>query len=129
LGREPIPEELRRFILTSVRSVPYAEAFLLFRNARGADLDMRALSQRLYLSERKASELAQELHAAGVLERDAHNPKLYRYQPASRELASMLDMFAAFYSTHLVEVTQLIHSVSARRAIQFADAFKLRKGS
>jgi hypothetical protein len=127
LGREPIPEELRRFILTSVRSVPFVEAMLLFRNVRGASLDTHTLAQRLYVSERDAAELAQELHAAGVLERDARNAQLCRYEPASPELAAMLDMLAAFYSTHLVDVTQLIHSVSARRAMQFADAFKLRK--
>ena len=40
-----------------------------------------------------------------------------------------LDMLAAFYSSHLVDVTQIIHSVGARRAMQFADAFKLRKDS
>lgn len=128
MGREPIPEELRRFILTSVRSVPFVEALLLFRAAGGAPLEVRALAQRLYVSDRNASELAQELHGAGVLERDAHNASLYRYAPAP-ELAAMLDMLATFYATHLVDVTQLIHSVSARRAMQFADAFKLRKDS
>ena len=129
MGREPIPEELRRFILTSVRSVPFVEALLLFRAAHGEDLDTRALAQRLYVNERGAAELAGELHAAGVLERDAHNPELYRYAPASPELASMLDMLASFYASNLVDVTQLIHSVSTRRAMQFADAFKLRKDS
>jgi len=129
LVREPIPEELRRFILTSVRSVPFVEAMLLFRAAQGEDLDARALAQRLYVNERNAAELAQELHDAGVLQRDAADTGRYRFAPASPELAAMLDMLAHFYASHLVDVTQLIHSVSARRAMQFADAFKLRKDS
>ena len=33
MPREPIPEELRRFILTSVPTVPFLEALLLFREA------------------------------------------------------------------------------------------------
>lgn len=127
--REPIPEDLRRFILTSVRSVPFVEALLLYRAARGEALDTRTLAQRLYMPEKNAVELALELHAAGMLERDAQKPDAYRYAPASPELAAMLDMLATFYATHLVDVTQLIHSVSARRAMQFADAFKLRKDS
>ena len=36
MAREPIPEELRRFILTSVPSVPFVEALLVFRGANGA---------------------------------------------------------------------------------------------
>jgi hypothetical protein len=127
MGREPIPEELRRFILTSVRSVPFVEALLLFRGARGEALDTRTLAQRLYIGEAGAEELARELHAAGVLERDAAHPDGFRYAPATPGLAAMLDMLAAFYASHLVDVTQLIHSVGARRAMQFANAFKLRK--
>lgn len=129
MGREPIPEELRRFILTSVRSVPFVEALLLFRGARGEPVDTRSIAQRLYMPERAAAELVQELHAAGMLEQEPHRSGCHRYAPSSPELAAMLDMLATFYATHLVDVTQLIHSVGARRAMQFADAFKLRKDS
>ena len=127
MHREPIPEELRRFILTSIRSVPIVEALLLFRGARGELLDVRTLAQRLYVPEKQALDLAVELHGAGVLERDAADPQRFRYAPASPELAAMLEMLASFYATHLVDVTQLIHSSTARRAMQFADAFKIRK--
>jgi predicted transcriptional regulator len=129
LGREPIPEELRRFILTSVRSVPFVEALLLFRAARGTPLDRHALSQRLYVSEKSAGDLVRELLDAGMLERVTEEPECFRYAPSSKELAAIVDMLATFYSTNLVDVTQLIHSVGARRAMQFADAFKLRKDS
>lgn len=129
MGREPLPEELRRFILTSVRSVPFVEALLLFRAARGEPMDTRSIAQRLYMPEKAAAELVQELRAAGMLEQEPHRADCHRYAPASPELAAMLDMLATFYATHLVDVTQLIHSVSARRALQFADAFKLRKDS
>jgi DNA-binding IclR family transcriptional regulator len=128
MHREPIPEELHRFILTSVRSVPVVEAVLLYRAAKGEPLDVRTLSQRLYLPEKQAAEIAAELHEAGVLERDAGLPDSYRYAPSSPELAGMLEMLAHFYASHLVDVARLIHSsTGARRAMQFADAFKLRK--
>ena len=41
----------------------------------------------------------------------------------------MLDMLAEFYRTHLVDVTDIIHARTGRKARQFADAFKLRKDS
>ena len=34
MPREPIPEDLRRFILTSIPSVPFVEAMLIYRDAR-----------------------------------------------------------------------------------------------
>jgi hypothetical protein len=129
LGREPIPEELRRFILTSVRSVPFVEALLLCRGARGTALAVQDIAKRLYISEKNASDLVQEVLSAGMLERVADKPGCFRYAPASPELAAMVDMLASFYATHLVDVTRLIHSVGTRRAMQFADAFKLRRDS
>jgi len=129
MHREPIPEELHRFILTSVRSVPVVEAVLLFRAAKGGPLDVRRLAQRLYLPEKQAVEIVAELHEAGVLAREADLPDCYRYAPASPELGAMLEMLAHFYASNLVDVTRLIHSSTARRAMQFADAFKLRKDS
>lgn len=39
MPRESIPEELRRFILTSDPSVPFVEALLIFRNDPQAALD------------------------------------------------------------------------------------------
>jgi hypothetical protein len=129
LARTPIPEDLRRFILTSVRSVPFVEAVLLFRGAAARGLDTKSLAQRLYMPEKNAAQLVQELLDAGVLSRDAQRPDLFRYAPSSPDLEAMLDMLTAFYSTHLVDVTQLIHSLGTRRAMQFADAFKIRKDS
>ena len=39
----------------------------------------------------------------------------------------MLHLLAAYYSSHLIEITDLIHSTSARKAQRFADAFVLRR--
>jgi hypothetical protein len=64
-----------------------------------------------------------------MLERDAERNDCFRYAPSSPELRGMVDMLASYYSTNLVDVTQIIHSAGARRAMQFADAFKLRKDS
>lgn len=127
MGREPIPEDLRRFILTSVRSVPFVEALLLFRGAPGLPLDSHALAQRLYVSQKQAADLVEELLSAGMVERIPGEAECYRYAPRTRELAAVIDLLATLYASRLVDVTQLIHSVGARRAMQFADAFKLRK--
>jgi hypothetical protein len=129
MAREPIPEEVRRFILTSIPSVPYLEAILLLRHAPDHFWDRAALAQRLYISEDAAGGLLTDLSAAGFIEVSASEPALYRYHPCSEELREMIDRLAATYAKNLVEVTNIIHCKTGKRAQQFADAFKWRRDS
>jgi len=120
-----IPEELRRFVLIGVPSVPFVEALLVFREQAGTALAIEVLARRLYISERQAAEIIEQLRAARIV-RAATEGVGHVYDP-NPELAQMLDLLAQHYRTHLVEVTALIHSRTGRMAQQFADAFKLRK--
>ena len=127
MPREPIPEDLRRFILTSIPSVPFVEAMLIYRDARGAAMSNEFIAKRLYMTERAGGEVVQQLREAGVIEAAGTDPVSFRFRPEGVELAAMLEMLASFYRSNLVDVTDLIHSRTGRRALQFADAFKLRK--
>lgn len=127
MAREPIPEELRRFILTSVPSVPFVEAMLVFRGAHGMPVDTDFVARRLYMGQKSASEVVAQLREARILSMEGNDGLSHRYQPDTPELAAMLDSLAEYYRTHLVEVTDMIHSRTSRKAQQFADAFKLRK--
>ena len=127
MPREPLPEDLRRFILTSIPSVPFVEAMLIFRESRGAAVSNELIAKRLYMPEKAAAEVVQQLRGTGVLEAAGTDPVSHRYKPDSPELVSMLELLATYYRSNLVDVTDLIHSRTARRAQQFADAFKLRK--
>lgn len=122
---DPIPEELRRFILTSVPSVPFVEALLVFREARRAPVTIELVARRLYLPEIKAAEVVEQLRAVRIIER-AEGGEGHRFAPAP-ELESAVELLATFYRSHLVDVTNLVHSTTRRMAQQFADAFKLRK--
>ncbi|WP_136419057.1 hypothetical protein [Herbaspirillum sp. ST 5-3] len=128
MNREQIPDEARRFILASIPSVPFLEAMLLLRRNAAQDWDSKRLATRLYLSERSASELLSALQAADVLATTDNNA-VFRYQPASESLRQMIDLLAESYAHHLVEISNLIHSKTGKRAHQFADAFKWRKDS
>jgi len=128
MSRTTIPEDLRRFILTSIPSVPYLEALLLLRANPGQRWTGEMLARRLYTSERTAQGLLDELCRSGLAapcpEPDAH---CYCYVPASEALRERVDELADVYARHLVDVTHLIHSTLDRKAQQFADAFRLRK--
>ena len=120
-----MPDELRRFILTSIPSVPFVEAILLFMGQAGLALDAATVARRLYVSEATAAELANALLAGGIVESVDGNA--WRFSPQSKDLARMLHLLAAYYASHLIEITDLIHSTGARKAQRFADAFKLRR--
>lgn len=127
----PIPEDIRRFVLTSIASVPHLEALLLLRSVEGEFWKASTLAARLYIGEKLAHSLLTDLCRAGMLEpRDeACDSVGYRYQPSSPALRLTIDRLAELYARHLVEITHLIHSSLDRKAQQFADAFKWRKDS
>lgn len=128
MNRPPIPEDLRRFVLTSVPSVPFLEALLLLRANPGQQWTGEMLAGRLYTSERTALGLLDELCRSGMAGPcPAPRENCYLYTPASDELRERIDRLAEVYARHLVDVTNLIHSTLDRKAQQFADAFRLRK--
>jgi hypothetical protein len=120
-----VPADVRRFILTSIPSVPYLEAVLLLRAEPGAPWDAPRLARRLYVGERTAADLIQLLAASAVATAEPGGAAV-RYAPEG-ELGLLLDRLAVAYAADLVAVTDLIHSRIDKRAQQFADAFRFRK--
>jgi hypothetical protein len=120
-----LPADVRRFILTSIPSVPYLEAILLLRNERQQEWDAAHLARRLYVPERTGGELLTLLRDSGIGQ-PAGDSGAVRYAPTA-ELGGLLDRVAQAYASNLVLVTDLIHSRIDRRAQQFADAFRFRK--
>jgi hypothetical protein len=120
-----MPAEVRRFVLTSVPSVPFLEAVLLLRDNPDGAWDAPRLARRLYVGERVAADLLEKLAGAGIAE-PAQGGAGVRYAPPP-ELRQLLDGVAAAYAADLMAVTDLIHSRIDKRAQQFADAFRFRK--
>jgi hypothetical protein len=126
--QEPIPEDVKQFILDSIDSVAQLEALLLLRSDLQADWTTRKVAERLYLSEQETIPLLARLCTDGLLTVTEQEPPVYRYRPDSSELRHMVDRLAETYSTHLVPITNLVHSKARTRLQKFADAFKfLRK--
>lgn len=120
---DPIPDDVRRFVLTSIASVPHLEALLLLRsnprNWRAAEV-----AGRLYISDKAAERLLLDLCNAGMA---AGESDAYRYHPETAMMNEMIDRVARLYAQNLVAMTNLIHSSVERKAHQFADAFNFRK--
>jgi hypothetical protein len=127
MDRAPIPDDVKRFVLLSIPSVPYLEAMLLLRSEMTHSWTSNQVAMRLYMSEKSASELLVHLRHAGIVAEIGHSPTLYCYEPNNEELARAVDKLAAAYARNLVDITNLIHSKTSKKAQQFADAFKWRK--
>ena len=125
----PIPEDIRRFVLTSIPSVPHLEALLLLRADPAQAWTSASLAERLYVPEKAAHALLVDLCEARMItphERPGGTFE-YFYAPGSPHLKSTIDQLADLYARHLLDITYLIHSKLDRKAQQFADAFTWRK--
>ena len=121
---EPIPADLRDFILRYIDSVAHLEALLLLRANAQAPWDIATTARRLYTTEQQAGDVLDRLCADGLLHRESG---IYRYDGQATEHSAMIDRLADAHARQLIPITNLIHS-KPRRIREFADAFKFRKG-
>jgi hypothetical protein len=127
MSAAPIPDDVQRFVLLAIPSVPYLEAMLLMRSAPDRHWNAREVGQRLYLSDAAAALLLADLGAAGTISADPCQPDQFRYQPQSEQQALLIERLAGIYARNLVGISTLIHSKTGKKAQQFADAFILRR--
>jgi hypothetical protein len=123
MADEPIPADLREFILKYIDSVAHLEALLLLRANPQASWDVSTTAKRLYTTEQQTSEVLDRLCADGLV---SSKDETYRYEGHPAELRVMVDRPADPYSRHLIPITNMIHA-KPRRIREFADAFKFRK--
>lgn len=124
---KPIADDVRRFILTSIPSVPFLEAALLMRARPGRVCTAGEVAAALYVPEQTARELLVALCEAGIVQCTDASDGRYWYSPRDATLEASLASLAAAYGEDLVGVTTLIHDATQRNAHRFADAFRLRK--
>lgn len=127
MRQERVPEGVRRFLLGAIASVPHLEALLLLRGAPQAEWNGRAVAQRLFISEERAKAILADLRQRALI---AESPAgIFRFAPASAEDSATVDQLADYYSRHIVEVANLLHAQLERQALEFSEAFRLRKES
>jgi hypothetical protein len=123
MADEPIPDDLREFILTYIDSVAQLEALLLLRQDPSKGWNPNSVAERLYVTEGESTDLLTRLNDDGFLVVDAGS---YQFSPRSAGLRQIADRVADAYSRHLIPITNLIHA-KPRRIREFSDAFKFRR--
>lgn len=122
-----IADDIRRFVLTSIPSVPYLEAMLVFHRQPSADFSAADIARALYIDEERARALLESLVSSGIVVGVGDNAARWRLGPRDDALKGLIDRLARTYDAEMIAVTHLIHDAVGKSAHRFADAFKLRK--
>jgi len=121
-----IPNDIQRFILRSINSVPHLEAILLLRKDASKEWDAKMMASQLYIREKQAEEILDDLASSGFVAIKMGERTVYRYNPISLELEITVNKLAELYTKNLLEITKLIHFKIGKQAQQFGDAFRFR---
>jgi hypothetical protein len=127
MADDPIPDDVRRFILAFIDSIAHLEALLLLYGRREPEWTVPEVAQRLYISEEQTGGVLARLVSDGLVASPAGPPTRFVYRPGSAELDQAVERVADTYRHQLVPVTNLVHSKPKTRIREFADAFRIRK--
>jgi len=122
----PIPDDVRRFIVEAIDSIPALEALLLMRRDPGQHWTTGMLAAALYMEPKQVAPFLSDLASRGLCGTADNSEPRYFWRPATPDLAQALDRLADVYARHLVAVTNLIHSKPRPSVRGFSDAFRIR---
>ena len=91
---DPIPNDVRQFILTNIDSIGQLEALLLLRAAPTERWNVAAVAKRLYITEQETAPLLAGLCDRGLIVISGFEPVQYSYQQKSADLSQMVDRLA-----------------------------------
>jgi hypothetical protein len=116
-------QQIDRFILDEIESVPHLEALLLLFNSRPKQWSLQQMADSLYISSSNTQPILQDLVRSGFI---ALQSGLYVYNQANphNELIGNLEQM---YRQELVRISTMIHSRPSASVREFARAFKFTK--
>jgi hypothetical protein len=81
MAEDPVPDEIKQFILRHLDSIGQLEALLLLRGNPGEEWGARAVARRLYIREQEAAPILARLTKSGFIAASMSEPTVYKYQP------------------------------------------------
>jgi hypothetical protein len=122
-----LPEDVLRFLLDGVESVPHLEALLLLWQNPQILWSLDQIATRVYVTPETAAGLLADLMRAGMITTEPGTPESYRFNGSWEEGRVLMPKVATTYGRHLVRVAQLIHSRASPGVREFARAFQFKK--
>lgn len=119
-----LPHTLEQFLRQRIDSVGELEALLLAFRSPGRSWAAPEVASRLYVGENEARSILARLVDHGLLEEIDGK---FVFRPRDEALAPQVEELEKFYATHLIAISNLIHSKKSARIQEFADAFTLKR--
>lgn len=121
----PNREQIDRFVVDKIDTVPQLEALLLIWRSRPRPVSTHEIARELYIPvELAESELSRLLHNGLIVSQSSQCYAL-NLVPLGRE--DMLAGLADLYRRELVRISNLIHAKAPRAMRDFASAFRFKK--
>ncbi len=120
-------EEVYRFILNQIDSVPQMEALLLLWESRPKQWSENEIAARLYVSVDVVRNIVQVLVRRRMIAAVTNSEKHYWYESRGADGDLPVEAVAATYRRELVRVSTFIHTKASSAVRDFADAFKFKK--
>lgn len=127
---DPTPadvDQVLRFVLDQIDSVPELEALLLLWQNRPAAWKAADIARRLYIVRDQAQALLVDLSRKGMVAIDPERADSYRYESRSAERDELMARTEAVYRRQIVRISTLIHSKPSSAVRDFARAFRFTK--
>jgi hypothetical protein len=120
-------EQIERFIVDEIDTVPQLEALLLIWNRRPRMWTSFDLARELYVSADFAQEILRYLARHQFVSEAGEKTGCYALHLRSEEMEGMLPALDKVYRRELVRVSNLIHEKTSRALRDFASAFRFKK--
>lgn len=123
LKEDPDREEVDRFILEEIESVPHLEALLLLWKGKPDQWSLQEMADALYISSEAAQAILLDLQQRGFAKLESGK---YSYH-ATLQRNELIAKVDRIYRRELVRISTMIHAKPSAAVRAFARAFRFKK--
>jgi predicted ArsR family transcriptional regulator len=120
-----LPPSVRRFVQRRIDTVEQLEILLLLQHHADRSWNAARVADALQLTEPAAAEHLEALGRRDLLDVRLSSDVVYRYSPATAELAGIVAQVVDAYREHRGDVLRLVTGRRLRALRDFSDAFRL----
>jgi hypothetical protein len=124
---DPDRQQVDRFIVDEIDSVPQLEALLLFWNSRPKAWSCESMARALYVSRAVSEDILRHLAQRHLIAEVEGTDGEFAFNADTHEKERLLALLDVIYRRELVRISNMIHSKASRAVRDFANAFRLKK--
>lgn len=120
-------EEVYRFIVNQIDSVPHLEALLLLWRSAPRQWPEGELAERIFVNAGAIKNIVRDLSKRGLIHSAGGSARVVWYDADSEIRNKLIERVDTRYRTDLVRISNLIHAKTPAALRDFSQAFKFTK--